>query len=145
MMAQLTLKPTSNFRGSNMNSFLERFFEDTNLMNSTRGSFIPKVDIAETEKDFEIHVAVPGLEKTDFQIAIEEDRLIVSGERKLKEEKKEKNYHSIETHYGSFSRSFYIPENVDKAAIGATYESGILKLLLLKDEKKNIKKLVEVK
>ncbi|MFZ6665464.1 Hsp20/alpha crystallin family protein [Peijinzhouia sedimentorum] len=144
-MAQLTLKPTSNFRGGNINSFLERFFEDTNLMTSSRGSFIPKVDIAETEKEFEIQVAVPGLEKSDFQIAIEEDRLIVSGERKLKEEKKEKNYHSIETHYGSFSRSFYIPENVDKAAIEATYEGGILRLSLPKDEKKNVKKLVEVK
>ena len=144
-MTQLTLKPTSNFRGSNLNTFLERFFEDTNLLASSKGSFVPKVDIAETIKEFEIQVAVPGLEKADFQISIEEDRLIVSGERKFKEEKNEKNYHFIETHYGSFSRSFYIPENVDKEKIEANYANGILKLNLPKDEKKNLKKLVEVK
>jgi len=144
-MAQLTLKPTSNFRGSNLNTFLERFFDDTHLMATSKGAFVPKVDVAETAKEFEIQVAVPGLTKSDFQIAIEEDRLIISGERKFKEEKNEKNYHSIETHYGSFSRSFYIPDNVDKSAIEATYDSGILKLSLPKDEKKIVKKLVEVK
>ena len=105
---------------------------------------MPKVDIIENEKAFELHVAVPGLSKEDFNIELNKNLLTISGERKLSSEKKDTNYHSIETQYGSFSRSFTLPENVDAEKINAKYNNGILELMVPKDEKKVLKNTIKV-
>ncbi|MDD1444509.1 Hsp20/alpha crystallin family protein [Dolichospermum sp. ST_sed3] len=70
--------------------------------------------------------------------------LTVSGERKFSNEKKERTFHSIETQYGSFSRSFSLPENVNAGNINATYTNGILELTIPKDEKKALKQTIKV-
>ena len=85
------------------------------------------------------------MKKTDFNLDLTEGRLTVSGERKLKEKKEGKNYHSLETHYGSFSRSFYLPDDVSSDSIKAVYEDGLLKINLPKAEKKVNKAKIEVK
>eukprot|EP00657_Telonema_sp_P-1_P005440 TRINITY_DN22797_c0_g1_i1.p1 TRINITY_DN22797_c0_g1~~TRINITY_DN22797_c0_g1_i1.p1 ORF type:complete len:126 (-),score=35.10 TRINITY_DN22797_c0_g1_i1:18-395(-) len=64
--------------------------------------------------------------KEDIKIDIKQDRLTVSGERKLENEKKEKNYHSVESYYGSFSRSFYLPDNIKVEKVEAEYKDGCL-------------------
>jgi HSP20 family protein len=102
------------------------------------------VDIIENENAFEIHFAVPGLNKDDFNIEIKDNYLTVSGERKFSNEKKDKNFHSIETNYGSFSRSFSLPENVNADKTQAKYTNGILELTLPKDEKKALKQTIKV-
>ncbi|MBA4146254.1 MAG: heat-shock protein Hsp20, partial [Cytophaga sp.] len=104
----------------------------------------PKVDVIENADSFEIHFAAPGLSKEDFKIELNDNVLKVSGERKFSNEKKEKNYHSIETQYGSFSRSFNLPDNVDGAKINARYNNGILELTIPKDEKKVLKQTIKV-
>jgi HSP20 family protein len=102
------------------------------------------VDIVENDKAYEIHVAVPGMNKEDFKLDLNDNFLTVSGERKFTKEQKEKNFHSIETQFGTFSRSFALPENVDAAKINAKYNNGILEINVPKDEKKTLKTTIAV-
>lgn len=124
-------------------ALVDRFFNDS-IARSGGSRFVPKVDIVETPENYEVHLAVPGLNKDDFKIEINDNYLTVSGERKFSNEKKDKNYHSIETHYGSFSRSFTLPENTDATKINAKYNNGILELTIPKDEKKVLKQTIKV-
>lgn len=129
-----------------MQELMERMFNET-ASNFTRlETFVPRVDIVEADKSYEIHVAAPGMKKEDFKVELTEGRLTVSGERKFhKEEGDKKTYHRVETQYGSFMRSFILPEDVKVDAISAEYTDGILKLHLPKDEKKAQVARIEVK
>jgi HSP20 family protein len=133
----------SDFVPSTFSSLVDRFFNESMVRNG--GSvFSPKVDVIENENSYEVHLAVPGVNKEDFKIEVNDNYLTVSGERKFTSEKKEKNYHSVETQYGSFSRSFTLPENVDGTKINAKYNNGILELVIPKDEKKALKQTIKV-
>lgn len=122
---------------------LDRFFSDS--VGASLKQFNPAIDIAEDEKSYEIHVAVAGMKKSDFKIELIDGKLTISGERKLEEKKEGKNFHSIETQYGAFRRSFFMPEDVLEDQVDASYEDGILKLVLPKKEKKLNKATIEVK
>ena len=135
---------TQDYRPTTFRSFVDKFFNDE-FSGGSVSTFTPKVDIAETETSFEIELQAPGLNKADFNIEINKDYLEVSGERKFDNESKEKNFHSVESYYGSFKRSFYLPDVVDRDNIDAEYKDGILYVSLPKDEKKTVKKLVAVK
>lgn len=137
--------PVNDFFPTNFSSLIDRFFnESVARSGGSQYSFVPRVDIHESEKAFEIHVAVPGVNKEDFKIDLNDNYLTISGERKLTREKKDGNYHSIETQYGTFSRSFTLPENVDASKISAKYNNGILELNVPKDEKKVLKTTIQV-
>jgi HSP20 family protein len=124
---------------------IDRFFnESVGRAGGSAYSFVPKVDIVENEKGFEISVAAPGMNKEDFKLDVNDKFLTISGERKFTKEKKENNFHSIETQYGTFGRSFTLPENVNTANITAKYENGILEITLPKDEKKALKATIKV-
>jgi len=98
-------------------------------------SFVPAVNVSEEADKFNVELSAPGFEKNDFKIEVNKDRLTVSGEHKVETEKKETNFTRKEFSYGSFQRSFTLPENVNTEAIDAKYENGILKLVLPKKEK----------
>lgn len=133
-------------RSLSFNSAFDNFFNDFfTTPPSNEKSFVPQVDIAETDKAFEIAFVVPGVNKGDFNIDLQDGKLTVSGERKLKEEKSEKNFRSVESYHGSFSRSFYLPDSVVEDKVSAKYENGILNITVPKDEKKVLKKNIEVK
>ncbi len=134
---------SNDFVPTSFSSLVDGLFNDS-LTRSGGSVFVPKVDIIENEKAFELHVAAPGLSKEDFNIELNKNLLTISGERKFSSEKKETNYHSIETQYGSFSRSFTLPENVDAEKINAKYNNGILELIVPKDEKKVLKNTIKV-
>ncbi len=133
----------ADFVPTSFSSIMDRLFNDS-LARSGGSVFVPKVDIIENEKSYELQVAAPGLTKEDFNIELKDNLLTVSGERKFTDEKKEKNYHTVETQYGSFSRSFSLPENVDSEKINAKYNNGILELTIPKDEKKALKTSIKV-
>ena len=99
-------------------------------------SFQPRVDISEHDSSFEISVALPGLKKDDVNIELEDNVLTISGEREYKNEEgdKDKKYHLVETSYGSFTRSFTLPRNIDRESISANMEDGILKVNIAKSE-----------
>ncbi len=134
---------TADYAPATFSSLIDRFFNDT-MTRSGGSSFQPRVDIVENDNAFELHVAVPGMNKEDFQIEMKDNFLTVSGERKFTNEKKDANWHSIETQFGSFSRSFSLPENVDAGKINAKYNNGILEISIPKDEKKALKTTIKV-
>ncbi len=108
----------------------------------TQHQFSPKVDVAETEKAFDVHVSLPGFRKEDIKVELDENRLTISGERKWekKEEDEKKKFHFLETEYGKFSRTFTLPRNILASNIQANYKDGILELNIPKEEK-DLKKL----
>ncbi len=121
--------------------FKDDFFEDDSLM--------PAMNIKEHKEDFEIELAVPGFNKKDFEVDIEEDVLHVCGEREIENEEKENNYSRKEFSYKSFKRSMMLPPSVDlDQEVKASYKNGILKVKLLKKEevieKEHPKKVIEV-
>ena len=107
--------------------------------------FTPRVDIVENEQAFTIEVSLPGLKKDEINIDINGEMLTINGERKMKTEQKESKYHTVESYYGKFSRSFTLPENVDKTNIHAEYTEGILKLEIPKVEAKQNKTTISIK
>ena len=119
----------------------DTFFED----NSNLEHFEPKVSIAENNKNFSVIAELPGVKKEDINVNLEENSLTISGEKKLREEKKEDNYHLIESTFGSFSRTFYLPNNVEKDKIEATFENGVLELIIPKMEIKQAANKIEIK
>ncbi len=131
------------YRPTTFSSLLDKFFDDT-FQGGLQMDFTPSVDIAETEKAFEIQIQLPGVKKSDVNIEIDNNQLVVSGERKFENESNEKNYHSRESYYGKFSRSFSMPDIVNVDKINAKQEDGILTITLPKDEKKTAKKLIKV-
>ncbi len=132
-----------DFVPTSFSNLVDRFFNES-LTRSGGSTFVPKVDILEKDQAFELHVAAPGMNKEDFKIDLKDNYLTISGERKFTNEKKDKNFHSVETQYGAFSRSFSLPENVDATRINAKYNNGILELSIPKDEKKVIAQSIKV-
>jgi HSP20 family protein len=110
---------------------------DTNggsLMNNLNPINIPAVNIVEGKNNYEVSLAAPGMKKDDFKIDIEGNMLTVSAETEEKKEEKDEKYARKEYSYSSFSRSFVLPEWVNKDKIDASYENGLLKLQLPKTE-----------
>lgn len=110
------------------NDSLDRFWSDD------EANWIPSVNIKERAEDYKIDLAVPGMDKKDFKVEVEHNVLTISGERK--EEKLEENEKLTrrEFHFGSFKRSFTLPESANSENIQATYNNGILSVTITKKE-----------
>lgn len=104
----------------------------------------PMVDITEDEKEYVVKAEIPEMKKEDIKIKVHDDVLSISGERKHEKEEKGKKYHRVERSYGSFVRSFTLPEDADGSKIAAEYKDGLLKVHLPKSEKAK-SRAVEVK
>ena len=107
------------------------------------GDWAPRADIAETDLDFTIKVEIPEIKREDIKITIDNRVLNIRGERKREKEDKSVKYHRIERHYGSFLRSFSMPDNVAQEQIEAQFKEGVLTLRLPKTEKSK-PKLIEI-
>jgi len=92
----------------------------------------PVVDIIEDEKEFTVKAELPEMKKEDVKVTVENGVLAISGERKTEKEEKGKKYHRIERSYGSFERSFTLPESTDPAKIRSEYKDGVLTVHLPK-------------
>lgn len=144
-MSIIRYNTQNDFVPTSFSNLIDRFFnESLSRSGGSAYSFVPRVDIWEEEKAFEIHVAVPGVTKEDFKIEVNDHVLTVSGERKFSKERKEQAYQSVETQYGAFKRTFTLPENVDEGNISARYVNGILEVTVPKDEKKVLKASIKV-
>ena len=104
---------------------------------------VPAVNIIENNDDYMVSLAVPGMKKDDFNIDVEGNILTISSEKEENKEEKDEKYNRREYSYSSFSRSFTLPEEVNKEKIEAKYEDGLLKLMLPKKEE--VKKLAASK
>lgn len=94
--------------------------------------FAPAVDIYEDEHNISLKVEVPGIDEKDIDVRLENNTLTIRGERKFEKEEKEENFRRVERQYGSFSRSFSLPNVVDTENVQATYEKGVLEIRLAK-------------
>ncbi|BFU92940.1 MAG: molecular chaperone [Nitrospira sp.] len=110
----------------------------------TVAEWAPLVDIAEDDKEYLIKAELPEVRKEDVKLTVQNDVLTISGRRNQEKEEKDKRYHRVERAYGSFLRSFTLPEDTDGARVNAEYKDGVLKVHLSKSEKVKPKS-VEVK
>ena len=110
----------------------------------TVAEWSPLVDISEDEKEYLIKAEVPEMKKEEIKINVHDDVLAISGERKYEKEEKGKKYQRVERAYGSFVRSFTLPEDADVSKVSAEYKDGVLKVHLPKSEKAK-PKAIEVK
>jgi HSP20 family protein len=104
------------------------------LLDALKPVSIPSVNIVENKNDYEVSLAAPGMKKDDFKIDIDANTLTISAEKEEKNEEKEERYTRKEYNYSSFSRSFSLPDWVNKDKVDASYENGLLKLILPKTE-----------
>lgn len=110
----------------------------------TIADWAPTVDVSETDDEYLIKVELPEVRKEDVKVTIHDGVLTLQGERKLEREEKNKKYHRVERAYGSFARSFTLPENVDDNSVKARHKDGMLYLHLGKTEEAKPKS-IEVK
>jgi HSP20 family protein len=99
------------------------------------GDWVPRVDIAETDKAFVIKAEIPEVNKEDVKVTVHNGVLTINGERKQEKEEKGKKFHRVERYYGSFTRSFTLPDNVSETKISASFKDGMLNLQIQKTEK----------
>jgi HSP20 family protein len=100
----------------------------------TTTGFAPPVDVYEDEHNVTLKIEVPGIDEKDIDVRIENNTLTVHGERKFEKEEKEENYRRVERQYGSFTRTFTLPNTVDQESVQADYEKGVLKIKLAKKQ-----------
>jgi HSP20 family protein len=115
------------------NDIFESFFTDA-FLSDRMISRVPAVNVAETDNEYHIELAAPGLKKEDFKINLERNMLSISVEKKSEQVEENKKYNKREYSYTSFVRSFTLPESADDAKIKAEYTDGILKINVAKKE-----------
>jgi HSP20 family protein len=137
-------KEVDRFRGE-IDRLFDEFFRRSPFDRSfEKGEWMPSVDISENEKEIVVNAEVPGMDSKDIDISLSGRVLTMKGERNQEKEDKGKNFHRVERRYGSFSRSFELPADVDENKVKATYKDGVLILNLPKSKEQSIKK-IEVK
>lgn len=109
-------------------------FRGGRSLNTKGADWAPRVDISETDAEFCIKADVPGIKREDVKINIEDHILSISGENKQEKEEKGEKFHRVERFYGSFRRSFTLPENVNEEKIEANFKDGLLTLTIPKTE-----------
>ena len=135
-------------RPTTLNSLIDDLFNNSIFERSDRvldTNTWPSVDIAESNDHYTIHADLPGMDKKDISVTIENGTLTISGEkRKEKKEKEDGKFYHYERSYGAFKRSFNLPDDVNAEDIEASYQNGVLELALKKTKKTRPKE-IEVK
>ena len=114
------------------------FGRDWDLPTATT-TWSPSVDIFENDNEVVIKAELPGMDAKNIEVRLENNVLLLKGERHFEKEAKEENYHRVEREYGSFSRSFSLPTAVDGDKVNAEYKDGVLKIVLPKKEERKPK------
>ncbi len=110
----------------------------------TGGEFFPSVDISETPQEYVIRAEIPGMKKEDTKLSIHNNVLTLSGEKKSEARHEDKKYHRVESYYGSFQRSFVLPDAIKADKVSATFKDGVLSVTVPKAEEAK-EKTVEIK
>lgn len=131
-----------------LSSWIDSDLFDEDLFSNGNGKRIPAMNIKENKNDFEVELSVPGFQKKEIEVALENDQLIVSAEKSAKDiQENENGYTRKEFSYNAFERRMKLPENVDaKKDVKANYDNGILKLKLHKKEAAKVppKKMIQI-
>jgi HSP20 family protein len=122
-----------------MDRLWDSFFGERPFPRIWEREWAPSLDVSETKNTFVVKAEVPGIDAKDVDISLSGDVLTIKGEKKQEREDKEEDYHLVERSYGGFSRSVRLPAEVESGKIKASYENGILKVILPKSEKAKAK------
>jgi HSP20 family protein len=117
---------------------IDRLFDEfarSPLAGQAQVNLVPSIDVSEADNEIVISAEMPGLERGDIEISIEDDVLTIRGEKKVEQEKDDKNYHVSERVYGVFYRALQLPPGVDTSKIQATMSNGVLKVAIPKPAK----------
>ena len=124
-------KPMNVF--DDMDTMIHSFFNtDWNFPVRDTGNWSPAVDVKETDNSFVLTTDIPGLTKKDIKINVANGKLSISGERTYETDQENDNYHYRERRFGTFDRSFNLPDTVDEEKISASFKNGILIVALPK-------------
>lgn len=126
-----------------ISDWIDEVFEDAlNWPRMRNSGFVPELNVYETDTQFEVSAALPGMSKDDIDISFNSGVLTISGERKMNKEDKGLRYHRVESRFGRFSRSLPLPHDmVDQDKISAIYDNGVLNITIPKVKDKAAKKI----
>ncbi len=119
--------------GDRWSSLFDDFF-GSSPMGSENGTAVPALDVTEDENAVTVTAELPGMDRKDVDLSVEDGVLTLRGEKKLAKEAKGRNYHHVERQYGSFRRSVMLPDTVDAAQSKADYKDGVLTVTISKSE-----------
>jgi len=145
----MTLVKFNDKRNSSLlpgfNDVFDSIFNDT-FFNDRLVTRVPAVNISESENNYHVELAAPGLKKDDFKLNLEGNNLTISVEQSSDHNDNQKNYSKREYSYSSFVRSFTLPESADESQINASYNDGILRIDIAKrEEAKMVRRQIEIK
>ncbi len=121
--------------GAGLPSLFDEFFNDIDRGFSLgASSFVPSLNVSETDSAYKVTAELPGLDEKDFEVTIEDNILRLKGEKKHESEDKEDHYHRYESSYGSFERVLRLPNAIDSDACKAKFKNGVLTLTIPKTE-----------
>lgn len=124
---------------------LNRFFEKAPARSElstemvSMADWVPSVDISETDSAYMVKGEIPGVKKEDVRVTVQNGMLTIQGERKQEKEEKGKRWHRVECSYGSFVRSFRVPDDADESKIKADFKDGLINVTIPKSEKAKTK------
>ena len=135
----MTLMRRTSPSWPSLNTFFDDFLTKDFFGNkwsdfSDTGTTVPSVNIVESEDDFQVEMAAPGMTKNDFNVELDNDMLTISSEKEDTQEKKDRTYSRREFSYQAFRRSFNLPNTVEAEKIKAKYQDGVLRLVIPKKE-----------
>lgn len=108
------------------------------------GELFPSVDISETPQEYTLRAEIPGMKKEDTKISVNNNVLTISGEKKSETKHEDKKYHRVESYYGSFQRSFVLPDAIKTDKVAASFKDGVLTVTVPKSEEAK-EKTVDIK
>ena len=114
-----------------LNSIFNDFAGESSISNA---GFVPAVDVYEDADKLVLKLEIPGVKPEDMDIKLENQTLVIEGERKFESSEKAENFHRIERRFGSFVRSFTLPQTVDTNSVSASADAGVLTISLAKKE-----------
>jgi HSP20 family protein len=122
----------------------DEFSRDLAPLQQTAANLLPNIDVAETDKQIEVSVEMPGLERGDVEISLEDNVLTIRGDKRMEADRNDKNVYVSERAYGVFLRTIELPPGVDPSSINATMSNGVLKITIPKPANAEAKR-IEVK
>jgi HSP20 family protein len=139
-LVRKTRTPGLGLLQDQMNDLFSRFFEDWPMSTAGREGWMP-IDVAEQDDQFTVKAELPGLKNDEIDISVQDNTLVISGEKKFEREDEKDNYYHVERRYGSFRRAVSLPASVDANKVEASYRDGVLSITLPKSEQSKAKRI----
>jgi HSP20 family protein len=139
------MRELEDFQNRILSAFNPNSWRRSNGQESlTMAEWLPAVDISEDDKEYVITAELPEVHKEDVKVTVENGVLTITGERKFEKEEKNKKWHRVERSYGTFARTFTLPDDIDAAKVNAEFKNGMLNVRVAKSEAARPKQ-IEVK